>query len=393
MTPARSTSGAFPGTATTALAEAAQRWGTPLYVTDLEIAAQRLAAYRAAFGGALIAYAVKANPDPQLLRRLVSEGAGCEVVNVVELALARRAGCPAQRIVMNGIGKGDVEIAEALAAGVLVNAESLDELEAIVRLARTGARIGLRLNPGLDAQTHPHLATGAAEAKFGIALADLPHAIDRLARAGLAPEAIGAHIGSEVGNLEAYHSLLGALRQQPFRINLGGGLPAGADPADLRLGIDSSRLILEPGRSLVAGAGSLLTRVVRVQARATCTYLVADAGMTELIRPMLYGADHPVSLVEPGAPVPTDRPVHLAGPVCEAGDILARDLDRWLAPGELATAGGGAFLAIRQAGAYGAAMSSNYNGRLRPAEAVIEGGQLRLSRRRETLEDLVSRDA
>ncbi len=189
------------------------------------------------------------------------------------------------------------------------------------------------------------------------------------------------------------HSLLGALRQQPFRINLGGGLPAGADPADLRLGIDSSRLILEPGRSLVAGAGSLLTRVVRVQARATCTYLVADAGMTELIRPMLYGADHPVSLVEPGARLPTGRPVHLAGPVCEAGDILARDLDRWLTPGELATAGGGALLAIRQAGAYGAAMSSNYNGRLRPAEAVIEGGQLRLSRRRETLEDLVSRDA
>jgi len=146
---------------------------------------------------------------------------------------------------------------------------------------------------------------------------------------------------------------------------------------------------------VVADAGWLLTRVVRVQPRPSerLTYLVADAGMTELIRPMLYGAVHPVALMAPGAPLAGDhRRVDLAGPICEAGDVLARDLAQWLSPDELARAGTGAILAIRQAGAYGAAMASVYNGRLRPAEAVLEGGQLRLSRRRETLDDLLARD-
>src|SRR6185503_9471489 len=154
-------------------------------------------------------------------------------------------------------------------------------------------------------------------------------------------------------------------------------------------------LILEPGRSLVADAGWLLTRVVRTQPRpeAGCGYLVADAGMTELIRPMLYGASHPVSLLSPGEPFTATGETHLAGPICEAGDILARDLAQWLSPGELAHAGVGALLAIHQVGAYGAAMASTYNGRLRPAEAVLEGGELRLSRRRETLDDLTARDA
>ena len=152
------------------LADAVARWGTPLYLTDLDAAAANLAAYRDAFPGALIAYAIKANPDPQLLRRFAAEGAGAEVVTAVELALARRAGIPADRIVMNGVGKRDEELHLALGAGVLINAESLEELGTLLRLAadHADARIGLRLNPALDARTHPHLATGAASSKFGI---------------------------------------------------------------------------------------------------------------------------------------------------------------------------------------------------------------------------------
>ncbi|MEX1072874.1 MAG: diaminopimelate decarboxylase [Chloroflexota bacterium] len=393
--------------------DAVERWGTPLYLTDLDAAGARLAAYRAAFPGALVAYAVKANADSQLLRRLVTDGAGCEVVTAVELALALRAGCPAERIVINGVGKRDEELHLALAADVLINAESLDELRRLVALAadHPGARIGLRLNPALDAGSHPHLATGAAGAKFGISLADLPAALEMLRSAGLPLAALGAHIGSQVESAEPFGELavrLGHAAAQaiaagmpPERIDLGGGLAA-ADDASLAVLAtavrpafpDSERLILEPGRSLVAEAGWLIARVVRTQPRpeAGCGYLVADAGMTELIRPMLYGADHPVSLVAAGAPFTPTGATHLAGPICEAGDILARDLDRWLTPSELSSAGVGALLAVGNAGAYGAVMASTYNGRLRPAEAVLEGGLLRLSRRSETLDDLLARE-
>jgi diaminopimelate decarboxylase len=367
------------------LAEAATRWGTPLYLTDLDAAAANLATYQRNFPGALIAYAVKANSDPQLLRRLVADGAGAEIVNEVELALAVRAGCPPECMVMNGVGKTDSDLRAALAAGALVNAESLDELDALVALG--ARRIGLRMNPGLDAQTHPHLATGSADAKFGIAWADLAEA---RRCAGAALESIGAHIGSNVASVEPFEQLAKLLATTGAeRVDIGGGVasmalvPAVARAVGEHL---KAELICEPGRAIVADAGWLLTRVIRRQRE----YLVADAGMTELIRPILYGADHPVRLVAPGAAAEGVR--HLAGPVCEAGDILVRDLGRYLAPEELAVAGDGALLAIGNTGAYGAAMASNYNGRLRPAEAVLEGGELRLSRRRETPEDRLARD-
>lgn len=396
------------------LAEAAGRWGTPLYVTDLDRATGHLHDWQAAFPGALVAYAVKANADPQLLRRLVAEGAGAEVVTAVELALARRAGCPPERIVMNGIGKRDEELHLALEAGALINAESPSELDALLRLAARHAapRIGLRLNPALDAETHPHLATGAASAKFGIAPESLVEALRALSRAGVGLESLGAHIGSGLESIEGHAQLAAHLAEAaitaaaaglaPRRIDMGGGLlSADAEAlASLAAAVgphfpDPARLILEPGRSLVADAGWLVTRVVRVQPRpaAACTYLVADAGMSELIRPVLYGAVHPVALLAAGAPLAPGGAVHLAGPVCEAGDVLARDLHGWLSPEELRRAGQGALLAIGRAGAYGAAMASVYNGRPRPAEVVVEGGEPRLSRRRETLDDLVSRDA
>jgi diaminopimelate decarboxylase len=371
------------------LVEAAERWGTPLYVTDLDAASAAAHAWRDALPGALVAYAVKANPDPALLRRLAADGFGFEVVGPVELALALRAGGTPERIVVNGVGQTDADLGAALATGALVNAESLSALAALIGAGSPG-RIGLRINPGLDADTHPHLATGSADAKFGIGLDELPAALERLRSAGIRPWSIGAHIGSAITDPEPFGRLAGLLRgladeAGAERIDLGGGF-AGS-PAEWATAIrahlpDAGRLIVEPGRGIVAEAGWLLARVVRVQARG---HLVADAGMTELIRPMLYGARHPAVLLAPGARVPGGSWT-LSGPICEAGDILASEIE--LGP----DAGEGALLAITAVGAYGLAMVSTYNGRLRPAQAVIENGKVRLSRRRETLDDVVARD-
>jgi diaminopimelate decarboxylase len=368
------------------LVEAAERWGTPLYVTDLDAAAAAARAWTDALPGeSLVAYAVKANPDPALLRRLVAEGIGFEVVGPVELALALRAGCSPERIVVNGVGQTNVDLAEASRSGALVNAESLGALDALI--AAGAPRIGLRINPALDAETHPHLATGSGGSKFGIALAELPAA---LTAADARLESIGAHIGSAIVDADAFGRLARLIRGLADEhgigtVDLGGGFDGAPDVWMSAVGpqLGDQRVIVEPGRSIVARAGWLLTRIVRVQVRG---HLVADAGMTELIRPMLYGARHPVTLLAPGGAVP-HRPWVLSGPICEAGDLLATELDLGPEVGE------GALLAIGEAGAYGLAMASGYNGRLLPAQAVIENRQVRLSRRRETLDDRFARDA
>lgn len=371
------------------LVDAAERWGTPLYVTDLDAAAASAVAWRTALPGALVAYAVKANPDPALLARLAAEGFGFEVVGPVELALALRAGASPDAIVVNGVGQTDADLRAALAAGALVNAESLGALETI--LAAGTGRVGMRVNPGLAAETHPHLATGAADAKFGIAVEELPRAVGLLRASGTRLESIGAHIGSAIRDAAPFGTLAALLVRLADevgadRVDMGGGFsgtPA-AWAAAVRPHVpDPARLVVEPGRSVVASAGWLLTRVVRVQARG---HVIVDAGMTELLRPMLYGARHPVSVLGAGGELPERDGWIVSGPVCEAGDVLARGV-------ELGRDGGvGALLAVGEAGAYGLAMASSYNGRLRPAQAVIEGGELRLSRRRETLEDVVARD-
>jgi diaminopimelate decarboxylase len=386
------------------LREAAARWGTPVYLTDLDAVVAVLAEFRAAFPGALLAYAVKANPDPRLLRRLARDGAGAEVVNAVELALALRAGIPGERIVMNGVGTTAADHVAARHAGALVNAESLAELDEL--LAADPGRIGLRLNPGLEPDTHAHLATGAADSKFGIAWSDLDAALDRCRAAGRPVESLGAHIGSAIDDLGTFAQLAERLaeaagRAGVARVDLGGGAGTAISPAALAEAVrphlpDTAQLILEPGRRLVADAGWLLTRVTRVQPRpaASLTYVVIDAGMSELIRPVLYGAEHPITLLEPGDRLPEHAgTVHLAGPVCEAGDVVAHDIGARLPAADLRVTGAGALIAIGQAGAYGAAMASVYNGRTRPAEAVVEDGRLALSRHRETLSDLVARDA
>jgi diaminopimelate decarboxylase len=377
------------------LTEAADRWGTPIYVLDLDRALENAAAWRRALPErALVAYAVKANSDPALLRRLATEGFGFEVVGPIELALALRSGVAAGRVVVNGVGQTDADLAAALATGALVNAETLGGLDALLAADVNGhgriGRIGLRINPAVDARTHPHLATGAAASKFGIALDEVPDALDRVRRAGRRLASVGAHIGSAIVDPASFAALADRLQAVADEagvdtIDLGGGFDGAPETwaAAVRPRLRGDRrLIVEPGRKVVADAGWLVTRVVRVQDRG---HLVADAGMTELIRPMLYGARHPVTLLRTGAAT-APRRWTLAGPVCEAGDLLATDLDLGTAAGE------GALLAVERVGAYGAAMASTYNGRPRAAEAVIEGGRVRLSRRRETLEDLLARD-
>ena len=211
---------------TALLVEAAERWGTPLYVTDLDAAAARARAWSDALPGALVAYAVKANPDPALLRRLASEGIGAEVVGPVEMALARRAGFPADRIVVNGVGQTDEDLRAALATGALVNAESVGGLQ--VLLASGDGRVGLRVNPRIDAATHPHLATGASSSKFGIALDELAGAMAAFGAVGRVPASIGAHIGSDVDDLEPFGVLAAMLARLAEEhgvegIDLGGG--------------------------------------------------------------------------------------------------------------------------------------------------------------------------
>ncbi|MDQ2674513.1 MAG: diaminopimelate decarboxylase, partial [Chloroflexota bacterium] len=252
------------------LREAVARWGTPLYVTDLDAAAARARAWQTALPGALVAYAVKANPDPALLRRLADAGIGFEVVGPVELALAMRAGASGDRIVVNGVGQTDGDLRDALATGALVNAESLSALRVLLQAG--DGRIGLRVNPGIDADTHPHLATGSESSKFGIAIDEVPAALDLVRAAGRQLSSIGAHVGSDIGELEPFGLLARQLARVADRagvqsIDLGGGFAG--DPERYAAAViphlpGGVTLTVEPGRGIVAEAGWLLTRVVRV---------------------------------------------------------------------------------------------------------------------------------
>jgi diaminopimelate decarboxylase len=391
------------------LSEAARDLGTPLFVYSRAGIEAAYRAYEAAFASVphRICYAVKANGNGSVLRLLAGLGAGADIVSGGELLAARRAGFPPERIVFAGVGKTEEEIALGLEHGIGEwNAESEDEIARIGAAAATRglvARVSLRVNPDIDARSHPYISTGLREAKFGVAIGLAP-AILRRARGLAGVEVVGVqcHIGSQITDLEplaaAARSLAGLSRQLldegfPLRtIDLGGGLGVSYDgkgapdasglasavlPAVERLPLT---LLLEPGRSLLAGSGVLITRVLYVKGGHQKKFVVVDAGMTDLLRPALYDAFHRVEPVLSRGR--TAELVDVVGPVCESSDFLARrrELER-VEPGDL--------LAVRDAGAYGFAMSSNYNMRPRAAEALVEDGRVRLVRRRETFEDLV----
>ena len=394
------------------LAEIARSVGTPFYVYDPEAALARFRSLSGAFESVrhIHCVALKANSQPALLRPLFAAGGGAEVVSGAELALALALGVPSSRIVFSGVGKTDQELASGIAADVLLFlVESETELRALDALARDEgalARVALRLNPDIDARTHPHIATGVATAKFGIdpdeavALYQSHRDFPNLDFAG-----IHSHIGSqitELGPLEenarALASLVSELRAAGVDIryvDIGGGLGipyrGESTPAFEAYAVGVMKplrdlgvvVLTEPGRVLFGPAGALVARVLYVKRVHGRDIVILDAGLNDLLRPALYGAYHRV--VPLARRHRETRIFDVAGAVCESSDVFARERD-------LPAPERGEHLAILDAGAYGFAMSSNYNLRPRPAEVVVENGGFRVVRQAETQAQLVARE-
>lgn len=393
------------------LADIAAREGTPLYVYSADTMASRYRAIDEAFRSYphALHYALKANSTLAIARLLRTLGAGADANSGGEIDVALRAGFIPEQIVFTGVGKTEAELVQAIDLGVrTINAESAGELERIDRLAiarETRARVALRINPNIDAQSHPHISTGLSTNKFGIPLETAREICRRAAgRAGLELVGLHIHVGSQITDLgplrraaEAIVALARELRAEGVAIDhvdLGGGLgisydegpvPSAADYAAALLPVvqgSGFMLILEPGRNIIAPSGVLLTRVVDVKGQpGGKTFVILDAGMTELIRPMLYNAFHRIEPVLPatGAGIVCD----IVGPLCESSDTLGKD--RRIARPEV-----GDLFAVRDTGAYGAVMASNYNRRTMPAEVLVEGGRWSVIRRRQTLDNLLA---
>lgn len=392
-----------------ALDEIARRVGTPCYVYSRQAIE---AAYRE-FSGALsghrsmVAYSVKANSNLGVLSLLARCGAGFDIVSGGELARVLAAGGDPRKVLFSGVGKSEHEIAQALEAGILcLNVESEAELDRVAAIAaRLGRRapVAFRINPDVDARTHPYISTGLRQNKFGVPYADAESLYRRAARMSQVDVVgIGCHIGSLMLSASPFVdaaarivSLADRLQRSGVplsHIDLGGGFGIryrDESPAPIRefvagalaaLTGRSETLIVDPGRSLVGNAGVLLTRIEYVKPGESKNFLIVDAAMSELIRPALYDAWHEVRPVrEPDARAP--KVVYdVVGPVCESADFLARD--------RALTARQGDLLALMSAGAYGMVMSSNYNSRPRVAEVLVDGSNFHVVRRRETLEEL-----
>lgn len=387
----------------------ARRFGTPLYAYSAGAVRARLSALRGAFKTRtpLVCYALKANSNRAVCRVLARAGAGADIVSGGELVRALKAGFDPSRVVFSGVGKTEEEMAAGLRAGLLAfNVESAEELDALARVAgrlKKAAPVSIRINPDVDPRTHPHITTGRAENKFGVETAEALALYRRAAKdKRLRVVGVQCHIGSQIVDVAPYRRAaasvaravkrLEALGIRLSHIDMGGGVGitykderplALADFARVLEETFSpwpeTRLLLEPGRYLVADAGVLLTRVLYRKKTTKRRFVIVDAAMTDLPRPALYDAWHPVEAVRPrrGARSVAD----VVGPVCESGDFLARG--RRLPPLER-----GDLLAVRKAGAYGFAMSSQYNSRPRAAELLVDGTKARLVRRRETLKDL-----
>jgi diaminopimelate decarboxylase len=392
------------------LADIAARAGTPAYVYSSQTILRNYRAYDDAFGSIphLVCYAVKANSSLALLNLLARAGAGFDIVSGGELYRVLQAGGDAAKVVFSGVGKTADEVEYALASGIhAFNCESEGELALIDAIAaRRGVTAGfaIRVNPDVDAVTHPYISTGLNEHKFGIALTEAPQVYERSRRfRNLRAEGVSCHIGSQILDptpiYEAVDKVLrmaSELKSAGFpiqRLDLGGGLGVAyrederapeitgfIAAMELRLRASGLRIEVEPGRSIVGPAGALLTRVLYRKKNGEKEFVIADAAMNDLIRPALYRAHHEILPVRKNAlPAVT---ADLVGPVCETGDFLARSR-------EMANAMPGDYLALMTAGAYGFVQSSNYNSRPRAAEVLVEGGTFRIVRARETYADLI----
>ncbi len=396
------------------VAEVVQRIGTPAYIYSANQIAAHYRKFNRAFGRYphMICYSVKANGNLQVLRLLARLGSGFDIVSGGELFRVLQAGGRADRVVFSGVGKTAEEIDYALRSGILLfNCESESELrllsERASRLQQT-ARVALRVNPHIEARTHPHIATGLRQHKFGIEM----EAAEQLYREahhwpGLRLVGLSCHIGSQISDLRPIEQAVGKivalasrLQREGFPVQLldaGGGLAVAyrADDAPPSIAAYSRsilrcvrgiglKVLVEPGRALVADSGILVTRVVHLKTTGRKKFIVVDAAMNDLIRPSLYSAYHEIRPVRRRARETV--PVDVVGPICESGDFFARNRKLPLTqPGDL--------LAIFTVGAYGFALSSNYNARPRPAEVLVQGSRWQLARRRETFDDLVRGEA
>ena len=392
------------------LADLARKAGTPCYVYSGSAILENFRAYHQAFGSTphTVCYAVKANSNLSLLRMLADEGAGFDIVSGGELFRVRRAGGNPALVVFSGVGKTADEITAALEAGIhSFNCESEPELALIDALAhRRGvqARVALRVNPDVEADTHVYISTGRLTHKFGVNIDDAEAMYERAMRyENLWLEGVSCHIGSQLLDtapvfeaVDRVLALIERLRKMGLTItnvDLGGGLGVAYKPEDhapvigdfvktlcAKVQGHGLHVTIEPGRSIVAAAGILLTRVLYRKTSGEKEFVIVDAAMNDLIRPALYGAHHDIIPVRQGG----ERTfvADVVGPVCETGDFLARGRQMpEVLPGDL--------LAICSAGAYGFTQASNYNSRPRPAEAMVEGSAWRTIRERETYEDLV----
>ena len=392
----------------------AARFATPLYVYSEHVLHEQYARLERALQGlapnVLVCYALKANANPTIGRLLAGWGAGADVVSGGELYLAQRMGFPGDKTVFAGVGKTRREMAEGLAAQVRsFHVESSGELETLASVAAemgVVAPVAVRVNPDIEAHTHPHITTGTRTDKFGVNPAEAHALMSRVKELpSLRAEGLHAHIGSQLPGVQPIVATVKLLLQlwdqlaaegiHLRELDIGGGLgipyrpdeqPEG--PEELAEGLRpllqgrALDLIIEPGRFIVGPAGLLLTTVNYIKTVGSSHHLaVVDAGMNDLLRPALYGAWHPVWPAR--QPEPSDETVDVVGPVCESADVLARDR-------RLGEVRPGDILAIGQAGAYGYSMASQYNARPRPAEVLISGSEARLIRRREAYDDFLS---
>jgi diaminopimelate decarboxylase len=390
------------------LADIAAAEGTPVYVYSAAKLRERYRAIDGAFGTYphALHYALKANSALAIARLLRELGSSVDANSVWEIEVARRAGFEPSQIVFTGVGKSPEELESAVALDVkAINVESAGELarlEAIASRLGRPVRVAVRVNPDIDARSHPHISTGLKINKFGVPLDDARELLQTLpARRFLKLVAVHVHVGSQITSLDPLRraaALAAAVSQELLQqkfpleyVDVGGGLGVSYDGTDVPSPADyvsaiveavrhtSLPIVLEPGRSIAAPAGVLLARVIDVKPRtASSDFIIIDAGMTELMRPALYGAFHGIEPV--AGPGTGDRHYEIVGPVCESSDVVGRDR-------RLPLLKENDVVAIRDAGAYGSAMASNYNRRPLPAEVLVDDGTWRVIRRRQTIDD------
>jgi diaminopimelate decarboxylase len=391
------------------IARIAQAVGTPFFLYSSATLKQHFKAFDSAFEGLphMICFSMKTNSNMAILRLLVNLGGGVDIVSGGELFRALKAGVQPQKIVYSGVGKRLDELEYGLQAGILMfNVESVQEIQALNEVARRldkPAPISMRVNPDIDAQTHPYISTGLKKNKFGI---DIHLALEEYIKAAALSHlniiGLSCHLGSQITQLspfvEALKKLMGLVRQLAQRgltirfLDLGGGLGITYDaetpphPREYAAAIKAElhangiTLILEPGRVMVGNAGILVAKVLYTKETSAKNFIITDAAMNDLVRPSLYGAFHAIQPVQRRERLKLKSDV--VGPICESSDFLARDR-------EIEKFEAGELLAVMSAGAYGFSMSSNYNSRVRAAEVLVNENEFYVIRARESYEDLI----